>query len=293
VLALAAAGAITAFVAMEPKCLGGPFGKIDPMVGPFVLDDVKEARSLAGLYRTAPALAVTLGLTLAGLIAIQSWSVWRNRTVEAAIRSVVLLVLAVLAVRYFKMSPYAHLFGIYCAACAIPRFRGFGPVLSPRITALLAVAALSPLATTGLVAMSLPTAPPAAEPASSKRCQAERDFVAMAALPPSRVLAQADLGGFLALYSRHRMLTGNYHRLDRELVRSRDVLHAPVTEAHAELLRWSIDIVVLCRGGKFFSVPAPEGSLAKALEDDGAAIPYLQPLPAGADTDVRAYLVRR
>ncbi len=59
VLAAAAVLALATFAWLEPRCLKGPFGSVDPAVFPVWLDHVKEMQSLGAIFRTNPSMALT------------------------------------------------------------------------------------------------------------------------------------------------------------------------------------------------------------------------------------------
>ncbi len=71
--------ALAAFLALEPACIAGPFGKVDPSQGPLWLDHVTEAKSLVRMGETEAALALAVGLTMLVCLAAQAIAAWRSR----------------------------------------------------------------------------------------------------------------------------------------------------------------------------------------------------------------------
>jgi hypothetical protein len=294
VLAATGIAAITTMVMMEPRCLAGPFGKVDPAMNGIWLESVKEMRSIVAFYQSSPELALSLGIALTGFCVLQAWLSIQSRSPESIVRLIMLVIMTAFAFRYVKMIPYAHLFGIYCAVLAMAAMHGRGTAVNPRILAAGLVLMLSPVTMSELAGMIRPArASPAKEDTISQKCYSESDFAALAALPHARILPQQNMGAFFSLMAQHQSMIGNYHRLDREILRAKAIFDASPREAETQLAAWNINIIAWCHGGKFYSPGSPAGSLAHLLESDGPPPAWLERIDMGPDTDVRAYRVRK
>jgi hypothetical protein len=295
-VALAATGitAIAIMIALEPRCLAGPFGKIDPAMNGIWLDHVKETRSILAFYTSTPDMAIGLAVALTGFCLLQAFSAFQSRKPETIIRLVMLVLMTAFAFRYMKMVPYAHLFGLYCASLVLAAMTGMVAAVNPRILAASLALVLSPVTMSGLAGMVLPAeASQTNDKRKARRCHAESDFAALAALPRARILPQQDMGAFFSLMAQHQSMIGNYHRLDREILRGKTIFHSNPEDSRPQLAAWNIDIIAWCHGEKFYNTGSPSGSLAHLLETADTPPDWLEPIDMGPGTDVRAYRVRK
>ncbi len=294
-VALAGVGlmAIALFLAMQPACIAGPFAMLDPAQGDLWLNHVSEAKPLTGLAETDPAMAIAVGLPMLICLVAQTAIAWRSRTCSEALRLVMLLALTLLGFRYQKMIPYAQLVGFYCLARAAFTLPMPHRELTPRVMAMLALLLATPVPLLLGLSTLIPKAEKLAADKGSRACTAERDFGALATMPPARILSQPDLGGYLALLAQHQVMIGNYHRLDREIMRAASIFMAPADKAKPLLDDWRIDIVVHCAGERIYPHSVGEGSLARAIEQGKGLPSWLVPIELGVESGVRAWRVTR
>ncbi len=264
--------AVSVFITIEPACIAGPFAKVDPAQGDLWLNHVSEVKSLVRFAETQQAMALAVGLSILACLIAQVAITWRFRSSDEVLRLAMLVALTALAFRYQKMIPYAQLVGLYCLARAAFTVPMPLRALTPRAMAMLAVLLATPVPLMlGLTAI-LPADAQEKSATSIGACSAERDFGALANMPSARILSQPDLGGYLALMGHHQVMIGNYHRLDREIMRAAAIFLAPADEAKRLLDDWRIDIVAHCAGEKIYPRRAGEQSLARAIER-GEAMP--------------------
>ncbi len=285
--------ALSVFFAIEPACIAGPFAKFDPAQGDIWLNHVVEVRSLARFAETKTALALAAGLSMLICLSAQVAVAWRTRAVDEVLRLVVLVALTALGFRYLKMIPYAQLVGLYCLARAAFILPMPLRQLTPRAMAMLAVLLATPVPLMVALSAILPAEAKDETGNGIRACAAERDFGALASLPSARILPQPDLGGYLALMAHHRVMIGNYHRLDSEILRAAGIFAAPTGEAKRLLDDWRIDIIAHCAGERIYPRRAGEGSLARAIERGEGLPDYLIPIDLGVESGVRAWRVRR
>ena len=291
-LAVVGVTAAAAFVAIEPVCLGGPFAKVDPAQWPLWMAHVNEAKSLFQLGETKASLAVGLGLSMLICLAAQIMVTWRSRSLNDILRLVMLLAISAVGFRYVKMLPYSQYLGLYCLARAAFVLPMPHRQLTPRSAAMLAILFTTPVPLMLLASAVLP-AEKSESAAEDLVCAAQKDYGALASMPPARILPQPDLGGYLALFSQHQSMIGNYHRLDSEIMRASKIFAAPMADARAMLDAWKIDLVVHCQGRKLYGRQNAEGSLGLAIER-GVGVPdYLVPIDLGVAGSVKAWRVAR
>ncbi len=294
-VALASVGmmAITIFLAMQPACIAGPFAMLDPAQGDLWLNHVSEAKALTTVAETDTAMAIAIGLPMLICLVAQAAIAWRSRALSEALRLVMLVALTVLGFRYQKMIPYAQLVGFYCLARAAFTLPMPHRELTPRVAAMLTLLLATPVPLwLGLSTMAPAAAKQEAEK-GSHTCSADRDFGVLATMPSARILPQPDLGGYLALLAQHQVMIGNYHRLDREIMRAAAIFMAPPDKAKPLLDDWRIDIVVHCAGERIYPHIVGEGSLARAIEQGKDLPNWLVPIDLGVESGVRAWRVTR
>ncbi len=298
VKAYATALAVTALVAagmllrLEPVCAGGPFARFDPAMGELWLRHVREARSLWDIGREMPELCLAIAITILIGCGLQLWAFRRDASPEQLMRLVICLVLTVLGFRYLKMISYAQLFTYACAALAITTLPRLGPSVSPAITKAFAILLMSTTFQTLLTPLVIPESARKEADNKPNLCYLERNFAGLKELPSARILAQQDMGGFLALLSQHHVMAGNYHRLDAEIMRTAAIFRAPVEGAQQMLDDWKIDLVVHCAGRDFYRGVKDPGSLADLLYRETPPA-YLTPIPLVEGSQVRAFRVNR
>jgi hypothetical protein len=285
--------ALSVFMAIEPACIAGPFAKVDPAQADLWLNHVTEVKSLVHFAETQPAMAAAVGLSMLVCLAAQTAIAWRSRSSDEALRLLMLLAATMLAFRYQKMIPYAQLVGLYCLA----RVAFVVPMplrqLTPRAAAMLAVLLATPVPLMLGLSTVLPADAKEKAESGALACSAERDFGALATMPPARILPQPDLGGYLALMGHHRVLIGNYHRLDREILRAAAIFTAPSDKAKRLLDDWRVDVIAHCAGQKIYPHRAGDGSLARAIERGEGLPDWLVPIDLGVESGVRAWRVAR
>ena len=257
------------------------------------MDHVNEAKSLVRLAETKASLAAALGLAMLVCLAAQALVAWRSRSASEVLRLLMLIVMTAVAFRYVKMLPYAQYLGFYCLARAAFVLPMPHRQLTPRSAAMLAILLTTPVPLMLMLTPLLPGDAKEEKASDELACSAEKDFGRLATMPSARILPQPDLGGYLALLGQHQSMIGNYHRLDREIMRAASIFAAPAAEARAMLDAWRIDLVVHCQGRKLYARQNREGSLGLAIERGQGLPDYLIPLDLGVAGPVRAWRVAR
>ena len=253
VLAAAApvAAASVVFGFLEPACLRGPFGQVDPEVIKVWLVNVQEGRPLFDLWSDKPTLVIASCATLsAGLWAAVAL-VRRDRGSENAALALLMLLSAVLGVWQFKLTTYAVWIAAFILTLWIATWRGSG-AMTPLMAQLGGVTLLNQ--TTALIlAMPLlalldlgPARSTGEEPRQTDRCRNVSSLSVLASLPPGLVMAPVDLGPSIAVLTPHNVVAGPYHRLDAAILATYRTLWGAADEAEQRLAQMGVRYVVLC-----------------------------------------------
>lgn len=287
---LTGVAAAATFAAVQPACLGGPFAAYDPAIQHLLLDRVSETYSILDSWRETPSIALGLAVSLGAGVILQAIRTGLFRDLNEASRLVVAVAVAGLALYQAKFMPYAQILLYFFASVAIANWpkQGFG--LSAGPLAIGYIALLNPPMIASLAGPLI--APPVSAVASpmNRACLSQHRLDALRAVPPGRLLASPDLGAVIALGGYHRALVGNYHRLDKELIRAAKILDTPAAKAAVALADWKIDYIVLCSGSGFFKDVEEASSLADALVKD-QPLPYLTPVDTGPGNPLKLWRV--
>jgi hypothetical protein len=123
-------------------------------------------------------------------------------------------------------------------------------------------------------------------------CDMAADFVQLAGLPETTVLAVSNLGSPILVYTGHRALAGPYHRNIAGNLAVLDAFTGPIAAAEAVVRDQHVGIVAICHDDpeqKMLSAAAPDGLLAALLH--GKAPVWLEAVDAGTGA-LRLYRVR-
>ncbi|MFI5012778.1 MAG: hypothetical protein ACHQAY_10555 [Hyphomicrobiales bacterium] len=284
---LIAAGALAAaaYALLDPSCLEGPFGHIDPDIWPLWLSHVAEMRSLPRFFTDEPGQALlSIAYPLAGLAALPI--LWRSdRKPESLILGAILIVAAIISAVHVRGLIYANWF----AVPAIAAVSGVFKIAAPERSASDRPFRLRPLtlllAGLLLIAGAYPFLPKGGGDGLSQADGGERadlacsriiDYAGLAGLPPGLVLSHPDLGPYILATTGHHVLAAPYHRLQKELEFARRLRAGDPSSAEEKLRDAGIDYLVDCRG-EADPVEDTPASLRTALMT-GHAPTFLEPV---------------
>ncbi|HET6321101.1 MAG TPA: hypothetical protein VFF87_03515 [Hyphomicrobium sp.] len=315
ILAAAGATGIAAYGWMEPACLAGPFGQVEPELFPVWLDRVLETRNIFAAARASDVLifaaAIYLGLGLYSgsklvCAAASGDSGDVGADASAAQRDTRQLDLAMLAVATLlscwqvKLLPYASCLAIPMIAVWLVR-RGPAPDETEKPTGRHVTAAIA----AGVVAMvgaaawfafsgelTKSTAAEAEQPVVD--CSSNTAMAPLQQLAPGLAVADVNLGPYLVARTRLDVLSAPYHRLGRQILAAHEIFSAPAQEAQALLRAVGAHYVITCpeldstrpAGGR------PAGSL-QALLQAGTPPPFLTPVALDGSTPLRVWRIAR
>lgn len=285
--ALAIAVAATAlFVAIEPRCLRGPYAMMDPAVWPIWLADVREMQPLIPLMIKSPLTAIAIA-TFPAVALLATLALLR----DAALRrdfgfltaGVAFLAAAVTTLAAIKGYSYAtwlgmplvaafalHLFALLKLRNLLSRF-AVGLLLTP---AGLSIGAISVAQAAGVDDRGNFSRP------EREACLATANYAPLTHLPAGLVAADIDFGPFLLALTPHSVLAAPYHRLSFGIVAAHEALSSPPDAARAILSRHKVTYVVTCgpRPPSGLIEPRLSASLWGQLQA-GIVPDWLEPVP--------------
>ncbi|MEQ1694963.1 MAG: hypothetical protein ABL901_03895 [Hyphomicrobiaceae bacterium] len=283
ILASAGAVGVALYGYAQSACLAGPYGQVEPRLGPVWLDYVSEVRSLWAVARSSP----SDGLSFAGypLIALgYGVLVLRGRLMPHAGTYVAVFAVTVLfGLWQVRLLPYASYLSVPLIAVGLFRraaetvampVKRRPPVAGGWNIAGGVAAAVAGLATVGFVLMAGQPGV-AATPAVATSEAASRDFVSctsgksikgLAGLPKGLAVNDIDLGSYLVAWTKLSVLSAPYHRMGRSILAAHDLLHASAAEAPLRMKAIGARYVVLCGAlGDTVAVRAPGDALRAEL----------------------------
>ena len=288
---LAGAGAVgaTLYGTLDPRCLAGPFGQVDPALKAVWLDHVTEGFNVFTFFSIAPLSVVAFAgtMTVGFWAAIERWR--RLRTPETLVLLVLLAMTAPTGVWMIKLTPYASWVAVFAVALSLADLKATEQLtaLSRQIIgATLASQWAFMLAATPLLSM-LGTSPAllkADSPSEGAQCMTTQAFSALAPLPKGFVVGPIDFGPFIVALTHHDVLAAPYHRIDQAILKNQAILGAEPAAARLLLKSVHADYVVLCLPKQSATIPAAATStppIPLSLEarlKAGQAISYLTPV---------------
>jgi len=290
---LAATGGVSlgAFLSLDPACLAGPLGAVDPRVRPFWFDQVQELQTWprhfvidrgAAIYQL-----VTFAMALAAL-AYLAWSKRRTHLFEIGLVGANLLVAGAATYGALRMQDYLFWFSLPVIAAALSRVasRRLDDRLAPTV-ALAVLLTPAFVATSASAAADLADPPARTPPVAADACASIAALRPLDRFPPGLVLSDIDLGPHIIANTRHSAVVGPYHRMPQSILAAHEALYGPSASAEARVRSLGADYVAECPSSK---APLVRGSLRDQLKR--RLIPaWLMPLSGDRDP-VRLYRVR-
>ncbi len=273
-LAAVAVTAVAVGLSFEPRCVGGPFAMMDPVVRVLWLNRISEMQSLMSMLHTMPLSGVAeasfpaVGLLATLLVARPLRRDFGFLTAAAAF----LLALAIM-IEVNKFYAYALWLGAPLVAVAalsvLDRLK-----LDSLVARFVATMLVTPMTVT-LGAMSIATAAGTAEgvdinPPDRQACVRLQNYAALAQLPVGLMIAdQLEWGPYLLAWTPHSVLAGPYHRMSAAILTAHQVFALPPEEARRVLSGTSADYLVRCgaQGPLGLSDAETAGSLWGHLRD--------------------------
>jgi hypothetical protein len=287
------------FLAIEPRCLKGPYALMDNQVWAIWLSHVREMQPLIPLMAKSPLTAIAiatfpLAALAAAIVLVRDRDLRADFGYLAATAAFVSAFLTTLAA--IKAYSYAtwlgmplvaafavHLFAALKLHSLVPRF-AVGLLLTP---AALSIGAISIANAAGLEERENFNRP------EREACLATENYGPLARLPAGLVAADIDFGPFLLALTPHSVLAAPYHRLSSGIVAAHEAFAAPPDEARRMLGKLGVTYVVTCgpRPPSGLTGPRLGASLWGHLQA-GDVPDWLQPAPETKSGALLAYRVR-
>jgi hypothetical protein len=292
--AIAALGAALVVLAaiLNPICLMGPYGAVDPRLDPVWFSRISEVQSPFVLAREAPGnfLAGYCYAALAAAAAFAaSWLVApADRRAALAVGALAATALLVTSIEVRGL-PFALLYALPGVAAfivlGVTRLRlskALGPVV------LIASLFAASDASFALVGHTIQTSLPAnrqfdrVQDVWMDDCLKPNALQGLAALPAGRVLGLVDQGPSILAYTHHAAVGGAYHRNASGILDTYAAFTGTPAQSAAIVARRGIDYIAICKPAPdytFYRAHDGGKGLLSALES-GQRIAWLEPIPS-------------
>ncbi|KAB2915271.1 MAG: hypothetical protein F9K29_13375 [Hyphomicrobiaceae bacterium] len=289
------------YAMMEPACLAGPFGQVNPALKPIWLDHVMESKSVLSFGGDYLATALAFAAFVFAGAAAQAVLWRRQRKTADAVMAAIIGLAFVLGCWQIKLMPYASWLAVLPVAVLAARLDGIGSVSAPlvRIAAavLVSQATLDAAFAAGEGAFrhaARLAAPIADEAEVGRECTRTDNVRRLAALAPGLVAANIDLGPQVVALTDHRVVAAPYHRLDKGILANRAIFDTTAEQAERTLRQLNVAYVALCAGSATGTKPSalakrPDSLRARLLGGQNA--PFLEELTAAPDAPIRVWRV--
>jgi hypothetical protein len=255
-----------------PACLHDPQAAVDPLVRQLWLEHVEEARPLLSLIAANPVKFVTFALAALLGLAAALFAAWRETGGERVKWLVACAFIAIgllTTLWQVRALSSASALAVFGGAWAVARAADWA-ASRPDALAKLAPFALGLPFCSVFWALVAPT-PAASEVAAARGiCRAPATIGALAALPPSVLMAPIDMGSDILAQTRHSVLAAPYHRNNsgnRALI---DTMVAEPSKARDIARRSGAAYIIFCPAMpelKIYQAANPQGLAAALLAD--------------------------
>jgi len=304
-LAFAGAATLGATLLIAPQCLGNPLATLDPLLVSMWLSSVTEAQSvsaqaiaepwsLAGFY-LVPVLAMILCVR----------RICQRRNVQAyGVLLALLAVSWVIALVQVRGAVFSNLLSAIpmAALVAETRARANADQKNLRKGLMFAGSALASVpfvwALSGaLVSMAVNTV--SGEEVGSLPMQEENTCTGAAAMqalarePAGVVASPSNMGAHILRFTRHRVLSGPYHRNQGGMLTELHAAMAPPKDAVKFLRGAGVTVVAFCKSDpqvESIARVAPDGLYAQIGQ--GQMPSWLEPVPGTLDLPLQLYRVK-
>ena len=306
VLAANGVAVVAATLLLAPQCLGNPLAGLDPMLVDLWLKSVSEAQSIVVLSVTDPtSIGAFYAVGLLGIV-VCLFRIVRGERVE--LHAILLALLAVnwiIALVQVRGAVFANLLAIPPLTLFVLDLRRISNADSEDIRAaffyvvgvLVSVPAV--WAVGGGLAKSdvgnIFSRTPAIADADDdqSKCSSKQALAPLAALDPGVVVAASNLGSPILRFTRHRTLSGPYHRDADGMLAEMKIGLAKPDDARVLLQQAGVTLLAYCAIDpqvERFAKLKPEGLYAQLAKGNVPA--YLEPLSAKQGPDIQFYRVK-
>jgi hypothetical protein len=298
-IAIIAAAAALAFIAIEPRCLAGPYAMMDPELHAIWFSHVSEMQPLSVIMRDSPVIAAAIA-TFPAAAALAALLLARERALRRdfgfLVTAGVLLAACAMTVAVAKMCMYAMWLGM--PVVAVLALRLFARLRLENLAArAFAAMLLTPaVLSAGAIAAVQAAGNPAVEEHDSRvlgGCFKTASYAQLARLPQGTVATETDFGSFVLALTPHSAIAAPYHRLSAGILAAHRIFALPPEGARAILARFGATYVVTCgrRVPPGMSETERTASLWGRLQA-GALPDWLEAVPAQPDEAFQVFRIR-
>lgn len=240
-------------VAIEPRCIGGPYATMVPELRTIWMGHVSEMQPLLTLARNKPEMAAAI-LAFPAVTTIAVVSLARNgnmrRNPGAVLATAAFLLAVMMTVVAAKMHSYAHWVAMpLMAAWLLHLFARFRlETFASRMFAaiLLAPAVLSAGAAAAVQAAGHGNDRTGRDQPGKQACFDSANYAQLARLPKGLVASNIDYGPFILALTPHSALAAPYHRLSTGIRDAREIFSRPPEEAYRTVVGLRVNYLATC-----------------------------------------------
>jgi hypothetical protein len=289
---LVGALALCAYIAIEPRCLRGPFALVDPSIFPLWVDQVWEMQPIVSLFRTDGLRSVIyVGFPLVAALSASWVAAAGLRTPLGWASLVAFAISGLIMLGQVRIIMYVTWLGLPFVGIAAQRLaqRTSRPVLAQIPAAVLASPAIVTLAVAALAHQVTETKGEGTPSQEVLPCFHPQNFRVLAGLPDGLVLVPLDLAPAVLAHTRHSVVAAPYHRADRAVRFNQEVMNGPNPAARERVVARGVDYVVSCSRFRRDAIP---GSFHAALLA-GTAGSWLEPMADAEAELLKVWSVKR
>jgi hypothetical protein len=251
-IALAAVAAVAVMLAVEPRCIGGPYAMVDPAIWPVWLAEVRENQPLWRVLQVNPLTGVAIAAFPAAALAaaallLRDFTLRRDFGFLAA--AVLLAVAALTTVGVIRAYSYAVWLGMPLVAVAALRLAAALQLRRWPARAALGILLTPLVLSSGAITLADATGFEDKDDFSRperRACLQSANYAALAKLPPGVVAADVSFGPFVLALTPHTVLAAPYHRLSAGILSAHAALASTPERARAALERSGASYVLVC-----------------------------------------------
>jgi hypothetical protein len=295
---LVGAAALMVWLAIEPRCVAGPFALADDAIRLLWLDNVDETESLLSVMRGMP-------MTGAWLVAFPLVGVLATLVLarEPAMRwdfafwlaATTLLLAVVLTFGAVKLYAYAMWFAMPAVAALASRLTASSMRLTIAVRAAAALLLTPTVVTAGAITIAQAAGGDVMRPGIADRATCSRNaaYAELARLPAGLVATETNYGPFVLALTPHAVVSAPYHRISFGVVAAHTILHGTPAEARRVVERYGVTYIALCGRRTSTGGDPVAGSLWAELRADKVPV-WLAPVSRAADpTTFAVYRTQR
>lgn len=288
---------------LAPKCLHNPLADLDPMLIEFWLNSITEAQSILSVaHETPEAVGAFYAVGLLGMV-VCAFRMMRGERVQLhAIFLALLLINWVIALLQVRGALFSNLLAIPPLTLFVLDLRRLSNADTDNVAAaffyvvgvLISVPAVwafgGGLATSNVANIFSKTTTVTAAADDESECVSKEGLAPIAGLDPGVVVAPSNLGAPILRFTRHRVLSGPYHRDVGGMLTELHIGLAIVSDAEAFMRGANVTLVVYCPNDPQTALLAktkPDGLYAQL--GLGHVPPYLERLPGPEKAKVQFF----